>query len=107
MTFLENYHERLDLTLRYSQLLHYNLMKLGHKTSKVRDTDDELAQGLLEFSLKEVPSGTSESGDLFNWNLKQYAYCLLSIEDQRDENVSRIRIECLCIYSLNLLLIID
>jgi hypothetical protein len=88
MSCLENYHERLDITLRYTQLLHYNLMKLTLKTSKVRDTDDELAQGLLDFSMKE-PSAISENGDLFNLNLKQYAHCLLSIEDNRDQHVSK------------------
>lgn len=61
-------------------------MKISHKTSKVRDIGDENAQGLLDYSVRDLAS-SKEHSSLFNSNLKQYAYCLLAVEDHRDSNV--------------------
>jgi len=60
---------------------------LSHKTSKVRDSGDETAHGLLDFSVRDILM-LKETNRLFNLNLKQFAYCLLAVEDQRDSNVT-------------------
>ncbi len=86
MTQLEYFHDRLDFTQRYMELLKYNLAKFSHKTSKVRDSGDETAQGLLDFCVRDILL-LKETSRLFNLNLKQFSYCLLAVEDHRDSNV--------------------
>ena len=86
LTQLEFYHDRLEFTQRYAQVLKFNLMKISHKTSKVRDIGDESAQSLLDYSMRDL-SASKEYSSLFNSNLKQFAHCLLAVEDHRDSNV--------------------
>ena len=84
---MEYYHERIDLTQRQMILLNHNILKLTHKASKVRDVGDEIAQNLLDFATKDADT-IKGSNSMFMLNMKQYAYCLLAIEDHRDSNVN-------------------
>ncbi len=71
-------------------MLNQNVSKLSHKTSKVRDVGDEMAQNLLDFALKEANSIKETNSSLCIFNLKQFAYCLLAVEDHRDSNVMKL-----------------
>lgn len=62
-------------------LLGQNMTKLAYKTSKVRDIGDEMAQNLLDFAQKD------SLDNLFTNNMKQFAYCLSAVEDNRDSTV--------------------
>jgi hypothetical protein len=62
-------------------LLEENIAKLAYKTSKVRDTGDEMAQDLQDFAQKD------NYDSLLTNNIKNVAYCLSAIEDHRDLNV--------------------
>lgn len=65
-------------------------MRFAHKSSKLRDSGDETAQGLLDYSVRDVNLLNENASRLFNLNLKQFAYCLFAVQDHRDCNV-----ECL------------
>ena len=70
-------------------LLGPNMTKLAYKTSKVRDIGDEMAQNLLDFAQKD------SLDNLFTNNMKQFAYCLSAVEDNRDSTVRTYQLKLL------------
>lgn len=71
----------IEHTQKYVGYLNQCIDRLGHKSSKVRDTGDEIAKSVLDFVEKD------NSNELFVKNLKQYSTYLSLVEDHRDTMV--------------------
>ncbi len=79
---LESCIEEIDYTHKFTSMLIDNMVKLSHKTSKIRDMGDEVVKTLMEFA--ENDYGYDKQ---FLSNLKNYSNCLSSVEDGRDSQV--------------------
>jgi hypothetical protein len=96
---LDGYEDAIECAQKYALCLNASVMKLNHKTSKVRDSGDEIARLLTDFSDKNNTHGmnsiissscrpeTSTANELLNKNLKQFASYLSLVEDHRDSMV--------------------
>jgi hypothetical protein len=79
---LENCIEEIDYTHKFTSILIDNMVKLSHKTSKIRDMGDEVVKTLMEYS--ENDDGYDKQ---FLTNVKNYSNCLSTVEDCRDSQV--------------------